>query len=134
MAKPTTPSATSASSPSGHASAPASVLGKSAHVRGRVTGAGDLRVEGLVEGGVAIEGALSVAGGARIAADVEAHEVVVEGAIEGDVRADAIHLRDGAEVRGDLRAARLSIEEGAAFAGRIDADFELPAELGGKGR
>ena len=73
-------------------------------------------------------------GGAEIVADVQARSVVVEGAIEGDISAiEAVAIRAGARVAGAIRGASISIEEGATVNGRIDADFELPPELGGKG-
>ena len=111
----------------------AGVVGKSAHVRGRVSGQGDLRVEGTIEGELALEGELLVAEGGQVTADVEATTVVVEGSVEGSLRAaDAVVVRSGARVAGDLTASRLTIEEGALYTGRIELEFELPAELGGK--
>ena len=78
------------------------VVGRSAHVRGRISGQGDLRVEGTVEGDVALSGELTVAEGGEVRADVEASSVVVEGTVEGDVvAADAVALRAGAKVVGD---------------------------------
>ena len=111
----------------------ASVVGRSARVRGRVSGDGDLRVEGSIDGDVAIKGELVVAGGGTVAADVQAGSVVVEGAIDGDIAASgSVAIRPGARVAGLIRAASLSIDEGASLAGRIEAEFELPVELTGK--
>jgi cytoskeletal protein CcmA (bactofilin family) len=109
------------------------VLGKGAHLRGRIAGDGDLRVEGVISGDVALKGHLTVEGGAEIVADVQARSVVVEGAIEGDISAsEVVAIRAGAKVSGAIRGSSISIEEGANVSGRIDADFDLPPELGGK--
>jgi len=109
------------------------VLGKGSHLRGRIAGDGDLRVEGVISGDVALKGHLTVDGGAEIVADVQARSVVVEGAIEGDISAiEAVAIRAGAKVSGAIRGSSISIEEGATVSGRIDADFELPPGLGGK--
>jgi cytoskeletal protein CcmA (bactofilin family) len=90
------------------------VIGPSTRIRGRVTGDGALVVEGAVEG------------------DVDAGAVTVRGVLEGDVRArGVVHLEAGARVRGDLHGESVAIDEGAEFVGRLDANFELPAELGG---
>ena len=52
--------------------------------------------------------------------------------VEGGISAGgAVHLTASSRVRGDLKGSEVSIEEGAEFAGRIDAIFDLPAELGG---
>jgi cytoskeletal protein CcmA (bactofilin family) len=111
----------------------AAVVGKGSHVRGRITGDGDLRVDGSVSGDVALKGQVLVSDGAEITADVQATSVVVEGAVEGDISAaESVSIGAGARVSGAIRGARISIEEGANVSGRIEAEFELPAELGGK--
>jgi len=52
--------------------------------------------------------------------------------IEGNVRARGlVRIEAGARVRGDITAESVALEEGAEFVGRLDAAFELPAELGG---
>jgi len=109
-----------------------SVLGRGARVRGRLGGDGDLRVERQVEGDVVVSGELSIEEGAAITGDVGAASVVVSGALKGDVDARGpVALRATAEVEGNLSGAEVSMEEGASFHGRIDAEFDLPAELGG---
>jgi cytoskeletal protein CcmA (bactofilin family) len=92
------------------------VIGRSTRVRGRVTGEGDLRIEGHVEGDVSVRGALTIAG-----------------ELEGDVKAGdgTVHLEAGAKVRGDIEGEGVSMEEGAEYVGNLNAEFDLPAELGG---
>jgi cytoskeletal protein CcmA (bactofilin family) len=109
----------------------ASVLGRGARVRGRVAGDGDLRVEGQIEGEVAISGELTVEEGASVHGDVGASAVVVGGTLRGDVTArGVVTVRATADVEGDLGGAEVSLDEGASFHGHIEADFEMPAELG----
>ena len=109
------------------------ILGQSVRVRGRVAGDGDLTVLGKIEGAVGVRGRLLVGEGGSIESDeVTAEEVTVEGAIEGNVVAQgSVHLASTAKVKGDLKGSSISLDEGAEFAGRIDAEFELPAELRG---
>ena len=91
------------------------VIGRSTRVRGRVSGDGDLRLEGSIEGDVHIRGALTISG-----------------ELEGEVRADGVvHIEAGAKVRGDIHGESVAIDEGAEYVGRLDAQFELPPELGG---
>ena len=81
---------------------------------------------------MSLRGDLVVEEGASLTSTVSAARVVVRGELDGDVTAEGqVALASTAKVRGDLRGAAVSIEEGAAFAGRLDADFDLPPELGG---
>jgi cytoskeletal protein CcmA (bactofilin family) len=108
-------------------------IGSGARVRGRIHGDGDLVVEGRVEGDLAIRGELTIAEGGSVASEnIEAHSVVVAGGLEGDLAASGtVRLVAGAQVRGNLKGSSVAIEEGARFSGRLDCEFELPAELGG---
>lgn len=113
------------------------VIGRTTRVRGRVSGDGDLLLEGTIEGDITVRGDLTVAEGARAASTVDAQAVVIRGELDGDVRArGVVRIEAGARVRGDVHGESVAIEEGAEFAGRLDADFELPPELmgGGGGR
>jgi len=90
------------------------VIGRSTRIRGRISGDGDLVIEGNVEG------------------DVDVGTVTVRGEVEGDIRArGTVRVESGARVRGDVSGESFSLEEGAEFVGNIAADFDLPAELGG---
>jgi cytoskeletal protein CcmA (bactofilin family) len=107
-----------------------SVLGRGARVRGRVSGDGDLRVEGQIEGDVMLSGELSIDETGSITGDVDAASVTIAGALQGNVAArGAVTIRAGAKVEGNMGGAEVSLEEGASFAGRIEAEFDLPAEL-----
>lgn len=125
--------ATGAHSPKTRSSSEdASILGRGARVRGRIAGDGDLRVEGQVEGDVSISGELTLEEGSSITGDVDAGTVVVGGALKGDVAARGpVAVRATAQVEGDLAGTEVSLDEGASFHGRIDAEFDLPADLGG---
>lgn len=108
------------------------VVGQSTRIRGRISGEGDLRVEGAIEGGVALDGAVLVAEGGSIEADVEATSLIVEGTVEGDVSlGEALAIRASGRVSGVIRAAGVSIEEGASVSGRVEMDFDMPEELNG---
>lgn len=108
------------------------VIGRTTRVRGRVTGDGDLVIEGNVEGDITVRGDSTIAEGGRATSTVEAGAVTLRGELDGDVRATGVvRIEAGARVRGDMQAESVSLEEGAEFVGRLDATFELPPELGG---
>lgn len=99
-------------------------------------GEGDLVVEGQLTGAVALRGHLTVAEGGSVSGDgIEAQAVTVGGTLEGEVAAGGpIELLATARVKGNLRGASVTIAEGAHFSGRLESEFELPAELGGAAR
>ncbi len=110
------------------------VIGRTTRVRGRVSGDGDLLIEGNVEGDITVRGDLTIAEGGRATSTIEAGAVTLRGELEGDVRASGVvRIEAGARVRGDMQGESVSLEEGAEFVGRLDAVFELPPELGGAG-
>jgi len=106
-------------------------IGSSAKVHGRIAGEGDLTVEGHVEGDIVLRGQLTIAEGGTVAAEtVEADEITVSGVLEGELRVRGpVRVLAGSRVRGNVTGASLALEDGAEFAGRVDIEFELPAEL-----
>jgi cytoskeletal protein CcmA (bactofilin family) len=99
-------------------------------VRGRVSGDGNLVVEGHVEGEIAVRGDLTIDAGASVVSDVDARSVTISGSLEGDVTASGpVTVRAGARVRGDLKGTEVTLEEGAEFAGRLECEFSFPEEL-----
>jgi len=97
-------------------------IGKSVTIRGEVSGKEDLYMDGVVEGTISLpESRLTVGPNARVKADMNAHDVVIYGLVEGNIRATGrIELRESAVVRGDIIAERLSIEENASIKGKVE--------------
>lgn len=116
-----------------------SLISRGSRIRGRVHGDGSLRVEGSVEGDIQLSGDLEIDDGASITGDVDAGSLIVGGQLTGNMTSRGpVTIRSTAQVTGDVGGTEVILEEGAAFAGRIDVDFELPAELsarsGGRGQ
>jgi cytoskeletal protein CcmA (bactofilin family) len=79
-----------------------------------------MRLMGRFEGKVNTPGRLHITREAKMAADVEAGGIVVEGEVQGNLSAnDRIELKNSARYEGDLRATKLIVEEGAAFNGHV---------------
>lgn len=98
--------------------------------QGKLSGRGDLVIDGRFEGGVDIEGALTVAAQGVLLATTSVTDLIVDGHVKGNVFAsDAVAVREGGRLDGDVRARRVSIDDGGVLQGGIEMDFEVPAGL-----
>ncbi len=106
-------------------------IGSGARVRGRIHGDGDLTVDGHVAGDIVIQGQLTISEGGSVEAEsVEAESLTIGGSLEGDVRVSGqVRVLAGSKMTGNVRGGGIAIDDGAEFAGRIDCEFSLPAEL-----
>jgi cytoskeletal protein CcmA (bactofilin family) len=96
------------------------VIGRGTRVRGRVSGAVDLEIQGHVDGEVAIDGDVTVDAQGLVGASVTGRRLVVRGAVKGDLTGEeAVLLEDGARVVGDVRAPRVAIAQGALVRGYV---------------
>lgn len=89
-------------------------------------------IDGSVEGDVTVSGELTVGEHGSIRGDVvEAESITVSGTLEAEGQVvGQLRVLVGSHVRCNVRGG-ITIDEGAEFAGRIDAEFDLPAELEG---
>lgn len=94
-----------------------SVIAAQTNVLGSVVCAGDLSVDGNVEGDVRCA-LFTVGANGHIAGNVTAETATVRGRISGNVVARTILLAGTGSIEGDLTHAVLIIEEGGVFEGR----------------
>lgn len=107
-------------------------LGQGLVVRGKLTGAGDVTIEGRFEGEVDVAGEVSVGENGVVSAPLHVGGLTVSGDVKGDVVATgAVKVCDGGRILGDVRAHRVSIDDGGALHGGVEMDFELPDALDG---
>ena len=103
------------------------IIGKGITIRGSLTGAGDLVVEGRVEGQVNLKNHLTIESSGVVEADIRADELTINGSASGNIDAGTkCSINQSAKVNGDIKATRVVIEDGARFRGRIEMDVELP--------
>ena len=100
----------------------AATIGKAVKVNGQIASQEDLYVDGDVEGTIElVNHKLTIGPNGKVHAAVKAREVVVLGAIQGNVDAsDKLEIRKDAKLVGDIKTARIIIEDGAYFKGSID--------------
>src|SRR5271154_3606579 len=101
-------------------------IGKSVIIKGELSGSEDLFVDGVVEGIIELRSNNLVIGpNGKVKANIHAKGVVVQGKLEGDIRASQrAELRKSAVAVGDIFTQRIAIEEGAYFKGKVDIQRE----------
>jgi cytoskeletal protein CcmA (bactofilin family) len=109
-------------SPEPDGSRGAATIGKAVKVNGQIVSQEDLYVDGDVEGTIELaQHKLTIGPNGKVHAAIKSREVVVLGAIQGNVEAsDKIEIRKDAKLVGDIKTARIIIEDGAYFKGSID--------------
>jgi cytoskeletal protein CcmA (bactofilin family) len=104
--------------PSGRAAH--TIIGSDNRLEGTVYGAGDVHVEGKIEGAVDTSGNVLVLEIGTVSGSVSARAVTVSGTVTGDVSAsERIELKPSARVEGNMTAARILINDGATFDGQV---------------
>ncbi len=107
---------------------PASVLSADLTVTGNLRTAGDIQVEGVVEGDIRAH-LLTVGETATIKGEIVADDIVVNGRVIGRVRGLKVRLTSTARVEGDIIHKTIAIESGAHFEGSVQRQ-EDPLALG----
>ena len=97
------------------------VISQKIKIDGKVSGTGEIIVNGYVHGSIEGAGTIQVAEDGRVEATVHATNVVIAGQVTGNVTADEkIELEQSARVNGDITAPRILIRDGAAFRGQVN--------------
>lgn len=110
--------------------APASLISSDLHVKGNMRTAGDIQVEGEVEGDIRAH-LLTIGESATIRGEVIADDVVIHGRIVGRVRGLKVRLTSTARVEGDIIHKTIAIESGAHFEGSVQRQDD-PLAAGAK--
>lgn len=103
-----------------------SIIGKTISIKGEITGAESVQIEGHVEGSITLpHDRVTVGSSGRVSATITAQDIVVQGEVTGSCRAsDHLYVRREGSLCGDLVTSRISIEEGAHLTGSIDIQKE----------
>jgi cytoskeletal protein CcmA (bactofilin family) len=100
-------------------SPPNTVIGVGSSFRGTLMVAGTLRIDGDVEGDILNCERLEIGEHGMMRADIEVKEAVIQGRVQGNVRAlGTLEMKEGARIEGDIAAVSVMMEPGVFFTGR----------------
>jgi cytoskeletal protein CcmA (bactofilin family) len=112
-----------------------SLIAVGTQIRGDIRFNGRLHVDGSVEGALHGEGenaVLTLSGNARVAGEIVAPHVVINGIVNGDVTAsERLELASGARVEGNVYYKVMEMSAGAQINGKIVHRAEPPKQLSG---
>ncbi|MCZ6478970.1 MAG: polymer-forming cytoskeletal protein [candidate division NC10 bacterium] len=96
------------------------VIGKGLVVRGELSGEGNIELGDQFEGKICLTGSVVVLEGASIQSDISATEIVVAGAVRGNLMAtEKVEFSSSGRLFGNVRSKVLVVREGARVSGRI---------------
>ncbi len=94
-------------------------IGPAISIRGDISGAGDLVIEGRVTGAIQLQRHnVTVGSDARVEADIHGRRICVDGVVTGDLFGEEVVIRG--RVKGNAVASKVILENGCSFSGIID--------------
>lgn len=97
-----------------------SIIGRGCTWTGTLVCSGMLRIEGTVNGEITVDGALVVAEGSVVEADIHAKNMIVAGRFRGQIEAsESVHLAATAEADCTVKTRQFSMDSGARFDGDV---------------
>lgn len=94
------------------------LLGKGSEFEGKLTFEGQVRIDGKFSGQIFTKDVLVIGDGARVNAEINAGTVIVNGVVEGNIRAtQLIELHQPGRIKGNLETPALSMDKGVIFEG-----------------
>jgi cytoskeletal protein CcmA (bactofilin family) len=97
-----------------------SVIDEAMVIRGEISTRGTIRIDGRLEGRMHRADTIIVGATGAVIGDIEARELVVGGAIEGNVIAlGRVEIQSSASIRGDVQASTMLLHEGGVVHGHL---------------
>jgi cytoskeletal protein CcmA (bactofilin family) len=95
------------------------VFGTSTTLKGMLRSQGNVRLDGIFEGTMELDGNILVGETAKITADINARNISIAGAVRGNVSGNKVQILRTGRVWGDITAKAITTEEGAFIDGKI---------------
>jgi len=91
-------------------------------IKGEITGTSDLVIDGDTQGKILIaNGRVTVGPNGRVNADIDAREIVVNGTVQGNLKAtESVRLGANSHVEGSVLTPRIGIDDGARLRGNVE--------------
>ncbi len=109
----------------------ATTIAQGSKVEGSISGTTPLRIEGELEGRVALDAVVTVAKSGVLRGEVKADAVQISGKLIGNVTGrERVEVLAGGSLEGDVVSPRFVIIEGAFYKGQVEMRGETPSPPG----
>jgi cytoskeletal protein CcmA (bactofilin family) len=107
-------------SPDATAKRVTTVLGPEINWKGDLRGKGGVRIEGTLDGEIAVRGMVIIGETGRVTCETfKADTVIIAGTVNGQIISEKLEIRATGRVYGDVTTQSFSTEEGAFLRGKI---------------
>jgi cytoskeletal protein CcmA (bactofilin family) len=107
------------------------LLGKGSEFDGKLSFEGQVRIDGKFSGHIQTKDVLVVGEGARVNAEITAGTVIVNGNVEGTIRASVlVELHPPARVKGIIETPSMVMDKGVIFEGQTKMETKTPPAPG----
>ena len=101
------------------------VITAGVYLNGMVKGTADIILHGGLQGNIELSGMLFVGKSGKIHGEINATNVVVEGEVEGIIKAtEKVEIREGGKCKGDIFTPMIALSENAYFEGNVSMGVE----------
>lgn len=99
---------------------PGTIIGKGVFIEAaKMTGKESVRIDGLFQGTVDIDGSLMISDTGNIKGDIKAKYILAAGTINGNILCESVlHLASTSKVIGDVNTQTIIVDEGSQIDGR----------------
>ena len=99
------------------------IVGRDTTINGKISGSGNIRIDGHVDGGISITGDVVIGESGAVQGDIKAGSLTVAGTVTGNVDCDGnLSIHATGQLVGDVRVRSLNIADGGIFRGRSEMD------------
>jgi len=97
-------------------------IGRTLVIKGEITGAEALYIDGRIEGKITLsENRVTIGRNGTVQADINAREIVVMGKVTGNLDcSDRVDIRSEGVVNGNVSTVRIIVEDGAVLKGGVE--------------
>ncbi len=106
------------------------LIGKRAIITGDITGKGNFKVDGAVDGNITLKGDLVSGDKSVITGNITAKNIIIAGNVIGDVEASGqLTIKATGSISGDQKCGSLIVEEGSSVVGKCEISGKIEEDI-----